>query len=37
LPVVHFEGRSCSMHMLWDPNANSRLTGGLHVICVTVS
>lgn len=27
LPIVHFEGRSCSMHMLWDPNANSRLTG----------
>jgi F-box associated protein len=27
LPVVHFEGKSCSMHMLWDPNANSRLTG----------
>jgi hypothetical protein len=26
-PVVHFEGRSCSMHMMWDPNANSRLTG----------
>jgi hypothetical protein len=27
LPVVHFEGRSCSMHIMWDPNANSRLTG----------
>lgn len=27
LPVVHFEGRACSMHMLWDPNSNSRLTG----------
>jgi hypothetical protein len=27
LPVVYFEGTSRSMHMQWDPNANSRIRG----------
>jgi hypothetical protein len=27
LPIVHFNGRSRSMHTHWDPNANSRVRG----------
>lgn len=27
MPVVHFEGRSKSTYMAWDPNANSRIKG----------
>ena len=26
-PIVHFEGRSKSTYMAWDPNANSRIRG----------
>jgi len=26
-PVVHFEGRSRSLHIRWDPNANSHIRG----------
>ena len=27
LPVVHFRGRSRSLHASWDPNANSAIRG----------
>lgn len=29
LPVVHFRGRSRSLHASWDPNANSAIRGTL--------
>lgn len=28
-PIVHFEGRSRSLHIRWDPNANSHIRGTL--------
>lgn len=27
MPIVHFEGVSKSLHMRWDPNANSQIRG----------
>ena len=27
LPIVHFRGKSTSLHASWDPNANSAIRG----------
>jgi len=37
MPVVHFKGSSRSMHMSWDPNANSKIRGKLKTILGSVA